>query len=604
MATSSNSSTSAIIAILSLYQMCIETLEIFKSGFSDSRPKISVDFGKILIQQGRFVAWGKAWDTASYRDRSNRLEKALLRQANLAPQIITALVGIAETFVDLERLTSLYGIEIRTSGDGLVKLRSLALDRLSLDSIPTESEVRQKIKDRKTRLEYLKQATFCLVDRTKFVRLTANVKGHVDDLLALCAPPVATSIRRNMRLEALKFCTDPHDLAALCDAAREEAKAARKLGQYYKGYEGLATAARIKSRMSDFTMAHVSSRLVPIDNYEYHRSWQIGKHDAVLSVCHDYGRIEYIEWKSYHNASEATRSAKKKELERAINLLATERHPPQFKALEFLFYFDDPESWRYGFVYQLPEYIRKYKPPTSTPSVRESQIASRCKPTSLTDILTEAESENFDGDVLELGARFRLAKQLIGSLHWMHTSGWTHRNIRASNILFFPEKSQHGLWPTEQMPQPLDFENPYLMGIGNDISDEEKKLLTRPRTRSNSPKTTAAAYLLRDKYEHPGRSRCAEDEYFPAFDIYALGLVLLEIGLWQQIGSFQRPEDTPLSFRRRMVEVEVRHLRGQCGAVYADVVKRCLGVEVTGCWEDSMEVLGYGIAARLDECRA
>ena len=514
--------------------------------------------------------------------------------------IITNLVGVTEIFTEVKKLKANYGVDTRTWGEYLAKLRDMAFPSPTLDCPPGESKARQKIEHGHRNLDILRECKFVLVDDSLFPKLSTDIRYRIDDLLALCTPQLDAAIARTSISELLKNEADINTLVNISEAAKEEIKVAKIDDQPYGAYEGIAAAARLKAQILNPKAQLPASRLVAIDSYEYHRAWQVNP-QTTISLCHEYDRIEYIEWKSYRNIENRCSKEMEAQILELINKLCIERHPPQLQALEFLFYFKDAETCRYGLVYQLPEYIRKFRTSTSAPEIKESQIAARCRPTNLSNILIAAEI-NPDG-ILELGLRFRLAKRLINSLHWMHTAGWLHKSIRATNLLFFPEQSRFGLWPSELKPQRLDFSRPYLMGSGDEIVENEQlRTPITARSRSTSPKLPG--YVSFDIYQHPDKLSNPKRAYAPTFDIYSLGLLLLEVGLWQRLASFHRSDDKPETFRKRLIDVETGHLKGQCGAVYAEVVRRCLSAEVTDSLEESVRVLGYAIAANLDHVQA
>ena len=529
-----------------------------------------------------------------------KLDKYLARQRHLAPMVITTLVSITELFTEVKKLKANYGVDTRAWGEYLVKLRDMAFPSPTLDCPAGDSKARQKIEHGHRNLDLLRECKFVLVDDSLFHKLSIDIRYRLDDLLTLCTPQLDAAIARTSIPEILKKDNDLNALVSLSDTAKEEAKIAKNDDQPYDLYEGIAAAARLKAQILNPKAPLPASRMVAIDSYEYHRAWQVNL-QTTISLCHEYDRIEYIEWKSYRSIENRCSKEMEGQILELINKLCIERHPPQLQALEFLFYFKDAETCRYGLVYQLPEYIRKFRTSTSTPKIKESQIAARCRPTNLLSILTAAEI-NPDG-ILELGLRFQLAKRLINSVHWMHTAGWLHQSIRSTNLLFFPEQSRFGLWPSELKPQRLDIGRPYLMGSGDEIMENEQlRDHAAARSRSTSPKLPG--YVSFDIYQHPAKLSNPKRAYSPTFDFYALGLLLLEIGLWQRLASFHRPDDKPEAFRKRLIEVETGHLRGQCGAVYAEVVRKCLSAEVTDSMEESVRVLGYLIAAGLDHIQA
>lgn len=65
--------------------------------------------------------------------------------------------------------------------------------------------------------------------------------------------------------------------------------------------------------------------------------------------------------------------------------------------------------------------------------------------------------------------------------------------------------------------------------------------------------------------------------YCKSFDIYSLGLVLLEIGLWKVLQAYHKPHYSPGKFRDRVIlAVLVPGLGSKTGNLYREVVERCL----------------------------
>jgi hypothetical protein len=64
--------------------------------------------------------------------------------------------------------------------------------------------------------------------------------------------------------------------------------------------------------------------------------------------------------------------------------------------------------------------------------------------------------------------------------------------------------------------------------------------------------------------------------YKRVHDIYSLGLLLLEIGLWKQVAEFRRPDTTPADFRKILVKLATLELPHRVGDVYRDVVLNCI----------------------------
>jgi hypothetical protein len=79
-------------------------------------------------------------------------------------------------------------------------------------------------------------------------------------------------------------------------------------------------------------------------------------------------------------------------------------------------------------------------------------------------------------------------------------------------------------------------------------------------------------------YRHPDDPKCTgvkDAPYGPHFDMYSLGLILLEIGLWQPLGDLWKPKYTLNDFKRRIEDVYIRKLASKCGTAYMQVVRDC-----------------------------
>ena len=87
----------------------------------------------------------------------------------------------------------------------------------------------------------------------------------------------------------------------------------------------------------------------------------------------------------------------------------------------------------------------------------------------------------------------------------------------------------------------------------------------------------------------------------------SLGIVLLEIRLWQPLSSFDATVnhgDNPHTLREHLVKMARYELPGQVGKIYAIVVKECLNVGRNDSDMEIQHLLCWKVAAALDECKA
>ena len=192
-------------------------------------------------------------------------------------------------------------------------------------------------------------------------------------------------------------------------------------------------------------------------------------------------------------------------------------------------WFEDVDSCWLGIVYQLP------------PSVDCKQ-----EPLSLANILDDLPPPS-------LGMRFKLAYQLAISLQKYHASKWFHKAFNSSNVLFF----------FEQTTGELCLEDPYVVGFG---SSRHKKL---DGTEGVDPDTNDYASL----YQHPGVMK----GFRAAYDVYALGCIMLELAHWKTLVSLK--EEFQLSDNQTWVEAleeMASDLGPKVGEIYEYAVGWCL----------------------------
>ncbi|KAF2807035.1 uncharacterized protein BDZ99DRAFT_573708 [Mytilinidion resinicola] len=179
--------------------------------------------------------------------------------------------------------------------------------------------------------------------------------------------------------------------------------------------------------------------------------------------------------------------------------------------------------------------------------------------------------------VASLSSIVRIAKHLIRSVSFVHTSGFVHKNIRPENILVFPSKdSSLGM--------------SFLVGFNQfRRSNQPTNLLGDPAWHRNL-------------YRHPERQGTnVMNRYVMQHDIYSLGVCLLEIGLWQSFVHYPglNPTAAPvtpmsseiqinnadfeaahlssrLRIKEQLVDLAKRKLPSRVGDVYTEVVLACL----------------------------
>ena len=267
--------------------------------------------------------------------------------------------------------------------------------------------------------------------------------------------------------------------------------------------------------------------------------------------------------------------------------------------------FRDERNRRFGIVFSIPPRMSPLRQPIALQKI----------------LPVDSNSSSPFGEPL-LSHRFALAHSLAVAVHELHRSGWLHKELRSSNIVFFfgGQSSSFSAAATAALP---DLSNPYITGFGLARPDEESA--------GSLPATSLAICSTEDLFRHPslrlaqqgkpGKNRqegekgeeAALPRFQRRFDIYSLGLILLEIGLWERISSLGRPADkvVPLKFTAQLATLCSAHVGHRMGATYRDVVLRCIqGADTDAADGDEgddggeeMMAFYFGVVKELEKCQ-
>lgn len=142
----------------------------------------------------------------------------------------------------------------------------------------------------------------------------------------------------------------------------------------------------------------------------------------------------------------------------------------------------------------------------------------------------------------------------------MSISDQVHRNIRSNSILFFPAAnmpSRGPAGPASGFPQPLGYSEPVFVGLGNARVDDVIEDPGDDYRRGNDviyvdemgQRIKHLQIVKRqndinlDYYQHPDKRWTPSIRYCRSHDLYSLGCVLLEIGLWKPLHELVEVED-------------------------------------------------------------
>ncbi|KAI9745950.1 MAG: hypothetical protein M1818_000631 [Claussenomyces sp. TS43310] len=248
------------------------------------------------------------------------------------------------------------------------------------------------------------------------------------------------------------------------------------------------------------------------------------------------------------------------------------------------------------------------------PDLRQFQIVLKFppgmgSPRTLRDLLLDRDPPGEPS----LTARVELCKQIATAALFMHTASLVHKAIRPEAILLLQVNHVSAPNPSGELPSlslsprysPFKLGIPFLAGFG----------LARQETPDTYSSLRENLHWEQDLYSHPSRQGQPIAKYTMAHDIYSIGVILLEIGLWRSlivwnegIRDFIIDEDVlegGTAIFRRMKEKKPKageELKGlyerlaeqelPCvmGERFSRVVLRCLNSVEEGFGEDSAEV--------------
>ena len=261
------------------------------------------------------------------------------------------------------------------------------------------------------------------------------------------------------------------------------------------------------------------------------------------------GKDVWIEWKRYRNVLVDVRDGRAimgaseetlKRVKQLVVLLESHDKPPVFSIPHCIGYVKDTEKEAFGFIYEAS---------SKTPSLGPPQ--------SLSQLLRDASSSRPG-----ITERLAMARDMAVTLLCLHAVGWLHKSLRTESILFFVD--QNG----------LNFCKPYIAGFEYARPDEQDLTVSGPP--ADTPGYSAHC--------HPNYRRDDYSYFRKTYDIYSLGVILLEIAYWKPI------EDIIKSARSAEVltepleldlfekdQVIVNGVKDFMGERYSSAVHACIG---------------------------
>ncbi|KAF5602016.1 hypothetical protein FPCIR_2093 [Fusarium pseudocircinatum] len=227
-------------------------------------------------------------------------------------------------------------------------------------------------------------------------------------------------------------------------------------------------------------------------------------------------------------------------------------------------YFPLPSHSAFGFIYQVPKLA--VIPDDAT------------RPTTLLDLIATTRPAPSKPGGIELippkhplEQRFELARKITSAIMYVHVMQYVHKSIRTSNIVMFA-RNDPSTANTEQFPKVLG--EPFLCGFETSRYD-----------RSASDYGQYDVAWEYDIYRHPKRQGLyPQSRYTMNHDLYSLGVVLLELGLWRplRVMGLRSPGNISGSVKDHLKKLAMTGLPCMMGTKYRDVVLFYLDIDGDG----------------------
>jgi Prion-inhibition and propagation len=475
---------------------------------------------------------------------------------------VSILAEISAIVSDAEGLRKHYGLEVKEVAD----TEKLEFGDEILGSVMVArvlGEIRDRLRLKSTNG---KRVRWAIKDQGKFDKLLDKFH-YLNESLWNCLSPFSTDfLKRSLptfvlpaiddvavlrQLQSISKDSDQKFLASsaeLCQLNLESTASENKTGS------GETVVELPETYFSDFQDVDAAAK------------------DRSLAVYADENskkRRVLIEWRSFEGVSANDRTLVTNRLRTLGSLLMTQKLP-EFRILSCLGLLrKDPI--KIGFALEFPS----------------REVDSEESPVTLYRMLKLSSDRKLTTPAL--GDRFVLARTLASALALFHASKWLHKGLCSQNILFFrPDGFEDDVLPSLENPYigGFDYARPdrpgEVSGPGNILWIEAERNVYRHPDVQNKPVQAPSLITSGKGTAQPhGQSgiRHTNSDSATRFekihDIYSLGVILYEIGMWRlSSGEYlksMRPED----FRTMLLE-NCSKLAPAMGTKYEQVVRSCL----------------------------
>ncbi|KAL6409932.1 putative Ankyrin repeat and kinase domain containing 1 [Ilyonectria robusta] len=412
-------------------------------------------------------------------------------------------------------------------------------------------------------------------------KLLVRFKDWNDRLDGIVESRMRHHLVSNMHVRLLSSAVTDQQLEVIQHAAQGPHPTLSEEAAFRRGL--LSIEQRPGGRVSNLRVrpGDISPNSPPVNNGWNLRKMGIIKSNPAVRVLQEW-KLGQPNWGQDEISTVVSRA------DRLASMLCLENKPSRLRCLDLVAYAisDGGEGERtrieFCFLYRPPPFANSASDPLTLQAAL--MLSERRRPT--------------------LPQRFNMATMLAESVLEFHVSQWLHKAVCSSNVLFFSNN---------QTDQP-DFSAPFMAGFE----------FSRPDTVKDMTLETCSSVDF-DVYCHPELIRVLTEEgasgrprHQRQYDIYGLGVVLLEIGCWLPLKPILESRKARGRTRHEeLLLVCTTLLPSRMGTKYKDAVYACLtwppddektgsATAVSGdagsCRRSQIEEFAYTVANVLSEC--
>ena len=564
-----------LTSLLSLFQTCDRAYDIFiRSARNIGRDAYLLGV-RLEVERAKLRLWGR------YLGISQSQKCRLLRTESLETQrlVITLLECIKAILDDIDVITARYNVKIFEAGQALNTMADLGLQDLNIDDIRNCAAVKlaqvKRLKNERSIVastSRLGKLRWALSDNDKLSKLVDDLCQINEELWVSLPVNQWLKLAKGLPSFVLPAISDQEMLFEIEDRAKksETTKLLAACSALRRGAL-FAAANELKDSFAEELRLKSSDVKIEIDiNPQYPQSPGPQRHIAYIN--NDKKDVTLLEWR-YVDGSLVY--ADKKMIRSRIKSLAvvlSSSNSSQFGLLKCVGFYKD-EAYqdqtaveRYGLLFKLPASITQHLIPPDSASTALAPFPAHLCPRTLAEYII---STNASKTYPTLTDRFRIAMALCHTILQIHAAGWLHKAIQSTNIVFSTMPD-----PSDSTRSDLEIANPIILGFS----------FSRP-DRPGAPSLELPKDRISNDYRHPSLWPPMIADALPAntvrfkqqHDIYALGVVLLEIGLWRLVSKISGNQDSrqPYAWRNLLLK-HAKSLGYLCGSVYQRVVETCL----------------------------